>query len=477
MAQPTVCTSCASPLSWDDLICPSCGSAVADREPELEDPRLAALRMLEPSAIAEIQPAVAEAEVEPPELRAAREAASRAAAAGAEAARRAAARASADWQSPVAAPAIAGAGPAITTAEAAVATAEAAVPTAEAAVPTAEPAIAEDAAPTPAPPPALTPSRPPEPWPVAPWSPQPSPEPSSGPWSEASQSSAEPWAKPSREPSAEPSPEPWLEPSFTHSPAPVPRGHGTEPQFEQRHVLTPSSTNRTLGTIGGRPGLSALAPRPVPIAATAQPPIAASPYGAAAAIGNSAPGPFGARRPLPTAATPAPTPTAAAQLEMSAWARISAGLKSLFAQPKSQLVATCLVALGGASGVVSFFLPWASSNGWGIGVFGNDPRPNAWAFDQPAGWALFLFTAILVTAALAGDKLGELLPGLAPTIRRLTEVAAPMILGGIYLGVTVVYWTVPWSTGSGLGLFALAGCLLVAGSIVGLFFPAGDSKP
>jgi hypothetical protein len=125
---------------------------------------------------------------------------------------------------------------------------------------------------------------------------------------------------------------------------------------------------------------------------------------------------------------------------------------------------------------VSFFLPWAGSNGMAVGVMGSNPRPGAWALDTPAGWPLLLVTAILMGSVLASDKVEELMPGLARTIRRLTEVVAPMMLAGIYGGVTIVYWTVPWETGSGISLLALAAGLLMAGSIVGLFFPAGEPR-
>ena len=88
--------------------------------------------------------------------------------------------------------------------------------------------------------------------------------------------------------------------------------------------------------------------------------------------------------------------------------------------------------------------------------------------------ALFFVTAALMALVLGSDQLEELLPGVARVVRRLTETVAPMLLGGIYMGVAIVYRTVPWQTGSGLSFLALGAVLLVAGSIVGLFFPAGD---
>jgi peptidoglycan/LPS O-acetylase OafA/YrhL len=87
-----------------------------------------------------------------------------------------------------------------------------------------------------------------------------------------------------------------------------------------------------------------------------------------------------------------------------------------------------------------------------------------------------VIAAVLLAAILASDKLEELLPALAPIIRRLTETAAPMLLGGILLGVGVVYQTLPWGCGGGIALLALGAVLLIAGSIVGLFFPAGQRR-
>jgi len=45
----------------------------------------------------------------------------------------------------------------------------------------------------------------------------------------------------------------------------------------------------------------------------------------------------------------------------------------------------------------------------------------------------------------------------------------PMVLGGLYLGVFLCTWTLPWGCGSGVfGLLVGAG-LLIAGAIVTLF--------
>jgi hypothetical protein len=168
---------------------------------------------------------------------------------------------------------------------------------------------------------------------------------------------------------------------------------------------------------------------------------------------------------------PAPPPPA---VPLTAWERFAAKLASISSQPKSQLVAAGLVVLGGAMGTVSFFLPWAGPDGMAIGAMGSNPTHNAWAFDTPAGWPLFIITVLLVASVLVSDQLEDLMPGLAATVRRLTEVVSPMLLGGVYAGVAVVNWTLPWASGSGISMLALASGLLIAGSITGLFYPAGQ---
>jgi hypothetical protein len=151
-------------------------------------------------------------------------------------------------------------------------------------------------------------------------------------------------------------------------------------------------------------------------------------------------------------------------------------LASLAAEPRGELAATVLTALGGTLALVSFFLPWAGANGLAIGTIDVSPRPGAWAFDTPGGWPLFFLFGVLAASIVASYKLEELMPGLAPTIRRLTEVTVPMLLGGILLGVGLMYLTLPWGCGSGPALLALGGAVLIAGSTVGLFFASGEHR-
>jgi hypothetical protein len=367
MDEPTACINCASPIGPDDGVCPSCGTPVAGREVEFEDPRLIALRSMSPTAD---EPD----DVEPPRLQAARDAASRAAA-GAEAARQAAARASAEWQS------------------AAVA---------------ASPTIDEE-------PPSLAPER-----------------------------------------------------AFEFEPAPA-FAPAQTPALAPEPMLTPSSTNRTLGSIGGRPISAQLPVRAVPVAVpvpeSLRSPASADAIGTAASASGGAIG-----------AAPRPAPAAAAPEQVTALDWIKARLASISDEPKGELAAMGLVAMGAAFAVVGFFMPWASPNGWSLAVSG-DPRPNAWAFDVSGGWTLFLISVALMALVLASDKLESFVPRFAPVIKRLTEVVAPLLLAGIYLGVFLLYRSAPWPTGSGPDLLAIAACLLVAGAIVGLFNPAVDPQP
>lgn len=228
-------------------------------------------------------------------------------------------------------------------------------------------------------------------------------------------------------------------------------------------ILTPSATYRTLGSIGAaRPAGVVAGSTPVQAAAPASgqaPPRPPAPD-ARPVVGGS--GAFAARAMSP----------ASPVVPMTTSNRIKATLASIAAEPKAELAATGLTALGGALALVSFALPWAGDNGLGVGTVDSHPRAGAWAFDTAAGWPLFLIAVVLLAAILASDRLEELMPALAPTIRRLTESAVPMLLGGILLGVGLLYLTLPWGCGGGITLLTLGASLLIAGSIVGLFFPA-----
>jgi hypothetical protein len=188
----------------------------------------------------------------------------------------------------------------------------------------------------------------------------------------------------------------------------------------------------------------------------------------------------GARVSLLAPSDPSAAPVQAALSASSKSAAIAARLSSLSSEPRNELAALALTGLGGALALISFFLPWAPDNGIAIGATGNQPRPGAWAFDTPAGWPLFFITLLLLGSVAAGSKAQEVLPGLASTIGRLTEIVAPLVLGGGLLGVALLYLTLPWGYGGGLVALTLGACLLVAGAIVALFFPSaspGEDRP
>ncbi len=176
--------------------------------------------------------------------------------------------------------------------------------------------------------------------------------------------------------------------------------------------------------------------------------------------------PFAAR-PLPE--QPAPPPPAVPDAASAPAAR---------KESVQELIAFGLVAAGAVLGVASLFLPWAGINGLGIGTLQTTSAPppaNQWGWGMPASIPLFLLGALVLAAASGSDRAQQRLPRLAPVIGRLTDLILPMILGGLYLGVILLYLTLPDGFGSGLFLGQLAlligACLLIAGSIVTLFFP------
>lgn len=146
-----------------------------------------------------------------------------------------------------------------------------------------------------------------------------------------------------------------------------------------------------------------------------------------------------------------------------------------------ELVAFGLVAAGAVVGFASLFLPWAGPSGIGIGTVAlaaSPPQPNQWAWGMPAAIPLFLLTALVLGAAAGSDRAQLRLPTLATVIARTTDMVLPMLLGGIYLGVGLLYMTLPPQFGYGTGVLVLTagGCLLVAGSVVALFFPPKEDR-
>ncbi len=139
--------------------------------------------------------------------------------------------------------------------------------------------------------------------------------------------------------------------------------------------------------------------------------------------------------------------------------------------PVQELVAFGLSAAGAALGIASFFLPWTGANGIGVGTTQAGPT-NRWAFDMPAGIPLLLFTALILGGIAGSDRAQLELPKLASVIARVTDTILPMLLGGLYLGVALLYATLPWGYGMGIVVLLVAAALLVAGSVVCIFFPS-----
>jgi hypothetical protein len=136
-----------------------------------------------------------------------------------------------------------------------------------------------------------------------------------------------------------------------------------------------------------------------------------------------------------------------------------------------ELVAFGLSVAGAALGIASFFLPWTGVSGVGIGTTQAGPT-NQWAFAMPAGIPLLLVTALILGGMAGSDRAQVELPKFAPVIARVTDTVLPMILAGLYLGVVLLYATLPWGYGMGIVVLLVAAILLVAGSIVCIFFPS-----
>jgi hypothetical protein len=45
-----------------------------------------------------------------------------------------------------------------------------------------------------------------------------------------------------------------------------------------------------------------------------------------------------------------------------------------------------------------------------------------------------------------------------------------MIVGGLFLGVALLYWTLPWGFGTGIFVLTLGAGLLIAGAITALWY-------
>lgn len=218
---------------------------------------------------------------------------------------------------------------------------------------------------------------------------------------------------------------------------------------------TPSPTVAPMPAFAPIPGPVAAAPIPAPI------PAPDAPFPAAP---SSAMAPWAA--PAAGAAVTAPSLSApvvdAADQQTS---DVPTRKESI-----QELVAFGLAAAGAASGIASLFLPWAGLLGQGVGA-DTSSQPNQWGWGFPAGIPLFLLSAIVLGAVALSDRAQLRLPNFAPVIARVTDLVLPMILGGLYLGVFLLYITLPWGCGGGLFGMLLGSALSIAGGVVALFFP------
>jgi hypothetical protein len=259
----------------------------------------------------------------------------------------------------------------------------------------------------------------------------------------------------------------YLAPSATY------RGSGWAPLGRDKAPSSDQPTGPSMGvSIGAVPISSVDIGSPLTTAPQEPGPLPAmlapTPTSAPTMIEPPAPAPVRPPIPQPGVAPAAPQRTA-----------IPMAAQPAHKESAQELVAFGFVAAGGMVGFASLFLPWAGSSGIGIGTVasgGSLPQSNQWAWGMPAAIPLLLLTGLVLGAAAGSDRAQQRLPSLAFVIGRVTDVILPMLLGGLYLGVGLLYVTLPPQFGFGTGILVLivAAFLLLAGSIVSLFFPTGD---
>jgi hypothetical protein len=289
----------------------------------------------------------------------------------------------------------------------------------------------------------------------------------------------EPAAEPAPDPGPALAPAPGLDPALLSDPGAgaagrIPGGYvspaSSEPQ--QPWTLQPSSS-ASLGArnIGTSPSLSVGAMPVFP------PGAATIPVGGERAQGDGAvPAPWPAAAQSAVAQAPAPVSypaTNPAVGQPSTAASLGGSVRAALPESTRELVAFALSAAGAALGIASFFLPWTGVTGIGVGTTGEKIAPNQWAFAMPAGIPLLLITILVLSAVAGSDRIQIEVPRFATGIARITDLILPMILGGLYLGVVLLYVTLPSSFGYGMGIVILmvSAVLLIAGSVVSIFYP------
>ena len=157
-----------------------------------------------------------------------------------------------------------------------------------------------------------------------------------------------------------------------------------------------------------------------------------------------------------------------------------AGVKAALALPETaqELVAFGLGAAGTALAIASFFLPWTGVSGVGIGSTGAKVVSNQWAFAMPAAVPMLLISVLALAAITVSDRAQVELPRFALVIARITDIFLPLILGGLYLGVALLYMTLPYGYGTGIVVLIMAAAVLIGGAAVAVAFPPhSTSKP
>lgn len=184
--------------------------------------------------------------------------------------------------------------------------------------------------------------------------------------------------------------------------------------------------------------------------------------------------PFAA--PAAPSAAPGPIATAGPAVARQQGAFVRASESPARKESTQEMVPFYMVAAGAALGVASLFLPWAAENGIGVGTTGATPPANQWGLTMPAALPLILLSALVLGAVSGSDRAQERLPHLSASIAQVTDMILPMILGGLYLGVFLLYATLPWGFGIGIFVVLVGAVLLITGAIVTLVLPPKTAR-